>query len=479
MGLLLLLCSFLPAQITFERWYGGNDDDYGNSVAQTLDGGYIVAGSMQYLSSGDWDVYLIKTDSLGNVSWMRNYGSYDWDYGHSVAQTTDSGYVIAGYTLSYGIGEKAYLIKTNASGDTSWTRIYGNTYNDWGNSVAQTADGGYVIAGWTFVYSTYGDVYLVKTDSAGDTLWTRRYGGDDIDWGNSVAQTADGGYVIAGYTYSYGGEPDVYLVKTDASGDTIWTRSYGGGDDEQGNSVAQTSDGGYIIAGWTSSFGAGSRDVYLIKTDASGDTSWTRTYGSALDDEGKSVVQTTDGGYIVAGNTWFNGPGANDVYLIKTDALGDSLWTKAMGGTEIDGANSVAQTTDRGYIIAGYTESFGAGSSDVYLIKTDSLGNVGITEQPERVIPPGAITLTASPNPFSFSTTLHLSGIGHGAEGMALEVYDVSGRKVRSLKYPMRHAPCAMQVIWDGRDEQGREVQQGVYFLKMGGTPVGKVVKVK
>jgi len=218
------------------------------------------------------------------------------------------------------------------------------------------------------------------------TSWWRTYGGTGYDEGYSVQQTADGCYIITGFTESFGvGTPEtanVYLIKTNTSGDTLWTRTYGGRDDDWGYSVQQTADGGYVIAGTTFSFGAGNLDVYLIKTDASGDALWTRTYGGSDCDEGYSVQQTADGSYIIAGYSASFGTGDdNDVYLIKTDASGDTAWTRTYGGTNYEEGRSVQQTQDGGYIVAGITRSFGAGLSDVYLIKTDSLGRVGVAEE--------------------------------------------------------------------------------------------------
>ncbi len=342
------------------------------------------------------DVYLIKTDAGGDTLWTRTYGGSDADGGYSVQQTSDGGYIIAGATYSFGAGDyDVYLIKTDASGDTLWERTYGGTDYDIGFSVQQTSDGGYIIAGATSPFSAgTQDVYLIKTDASGDTLWTRTYGGPGDDMGVSVQQTSDGGYIIAGTTNSFGaGEGDVYLIKTDASGDTLWTRTYGGTAYDAAFSVQQTSDGGYIITGQTFSFGAGffQDDVYLIKTDASGDTLWTKTYGGKSSDSGSSVQQTSDGGYIIAGMTehfiaailqLIRGDvdfdvTNYDVYLIKTDAGGDALWTRTYGGTILDEGVSVQQTSDGGYIIAGSTNSFGAGGDDFYLIKTDAEGGVG------------------------------------------------------------------------------------------------------
>ena len=268
-------------------------------------------------------------------------------------------------------------------------------------------------------------VLVIASPALAQTSLWRTYGGTDYDHGYSVQQTADGGYIIAGCTWSFGaGDNDVYLIKTNASGDNLWTRTYGGINDDEGWSVQQTSDSGYIVAGWTMSFGAGEADVYLIKANASGDTQWTRTYGGFSDDEGYSVQQTSDGGYVIAGETYSFGAGYRDVYLIKTSASGDTLWTRTYGGTNGDWGYSVQQTSDSGYIIAGSTTSFGAGGSDVYLIKTDANGNVAVTEPSTPQLANTRTAFRVQPNPVSSFAVVP----GHETESFILS--DISGRKV-------------------------------------------------
>jgi len=285
--------------------------------------------------------------------------------------------------------------------------------------------GGYIIAGITSSFGVNTDVWLIKTNASGNTLWTRTYGGTSWDLGEDVKQTTDGGYIIAGWTRSFGNSDQVYLVKTNASGDTIWTRTYGGTNQDWGNSVQQTLDGGYIVAGWTNSFG-NTWQVYLIKTNASGDTLWTRTYGGAMEEYGYSVHQTTDRGYIVVGVTSSFGNNYQ-VYLIKTNASGDTLWTRTYGGAAYDEGRTVQQTSDGGYIIAGSTASFGPGSYDVYLIKTDVNGNVG-TERGQGFEGPRVQGLKITPNPFISFATLP----GHEAERFSL--YDIAGRRVGTYR---------------------------------------------
>ena len=366
----------------WSRTYGGSSgDDYGFSVQQTTDGGYIVAGRTESFGPDVEKVYLVKADSAGDTLWTRTYGGGGDDWSFSVQQTTDGGYIVAGYTHSFGDGSyDVYLIKTNSSGDILWTRTYGGNDYDVARSLQQTTDGGYIVAGFTGLLIDDSDVYLLKTDSLGDILWTRSYGGSNLDGGYSVQQTTDGGYIVAGETESFGaGDPDIYLLKTDSTGDTLWSRTYGGSLSEWAQSVQQTTDGGYIVAGITG-IPFHDFDVYVIKTDGSGDTLWSRTYGGGGDDRGFSVQQTTDGGYIVTGYTSSFGAGFYDVYLIKTDASGDTLWTRTYGGSGSENGFSVQQTTDEGYIVVGGTYSFGAGDYDVMLTKVDSLGNTCIGE---------------------------------------------------------------------------------------------------
>jgi hypothetical protein len=252
------------------------------------------------------------------------------------------------------------------SPDTLWTETYGELDVNRGNSVQQTADGGYIIAGSKHLRDLgHENIYLLKTGPNGDTLWTKALGGDICAHGYSVQQTTDGGYIIAG---SYDVVPDVYLVKTATDGSVIWAKTYGGTSSDCGYSVQQTLDGGSIGGGSTDSFGPGNEDVYLIKTDSDGDTLWTRTYGGNGWDYGYSVKQTSDGGYIIAGSYDSSDAVNYDVYLVRTDPDGDTLWTRTYGGDGWDDGYSVEQTSDGGYIITGCTGSVSEGYL-VWLIK--------------------------------------------------------------------------------------------------------------
>jgi hypothetical protein len=309
----------------WSRLYGGFDYDDCNYVQQVSDGGYVLVGNTESFGSGGSDVYLVKTDASGYVEWSRTFGGSDNDYGRCVQYTQDGGYFIVGYTESYGYGSyDVYVIKTDSSGNVEWSRTYGGTEDDRAMSVIQTTDTGYVIVGYTYSFNVDArDVYLIKTDLNGVEEWSRTYGGSAYDYGWCVQQTVDGGYVITGYSNSFTAvDYDVYLIKTDSEGNEIWSRLLGGDGEDRGYSVCQTSDEGYVITGSTHSFGAGGYDVYLIKTDPNGIESWTQTFGGPRFDYGQCVRQTTDGGYIIAGHTEMTG-GVYDIYLIKTNGNGD------------------------------------------------------------------------------------------------------------------------------------------------------------
>jgi hypothetical protein len=308
----------------------------------------------------------------GDILWTRTFGGLGDDEGFSVQQTQDGGYIILGSTYSYGSGSSdAWLIKVDAQGEIQWNNTYGSIFFNIGISVQQTSDGGYILSGTDSTTAGGFDVWLIRTNEQGDTLWTRTYGGFGDDYGYSVQQTQDWGYLVVGHNEIYGG--DAWLIKTNTQGDTLWTRTYGGSGDDYGYSILQAQDGGYIVLGYTESYGSGGFDVWLIKTDEQGDTLWTRTFGGSGDDYGYSVQQTRDGGYIICGKTSSYQAGNSDIWLIKTDPEGNTLWTRAYGGSDDEWGRSVQQTSEGGYIIAGFTESYGTGGRDIWLIKTVSL----------------------------------------------------------------------------------------------------------
>jgi hypothetical protein len=355
----------------------GPESEWGSSLIQTSDAGYAIAGTTYSFGAGWGDVYVVKLDAKGNLQWTKTIGGENDDRGSSLIQTSDGGYAIAGSTRSFGEGwTDVYVIKLDAKGNLQWTKTIGGGDRDEGHSLIQTSDGGYAIAGTTYSFGAgSGDVYLVKLDANGNLQWTKTIGGPKSDWGESLIQTSDGGYAIAGNTESFGaGSKDVYVIKLDANGNLQWTKTIGGPKYQEGFSLIQTSDGGYAIAGFTISFGAGAWDVYVVKLNANGNLQWTKTIGGPKYEEGYSLIQTSDGGYAIGGFTESFGEGWKDVYVIKLDANGNLQWTKTIGG---GWGSSLIQTSDGGYAIAGATNCRGKDGEDddFYVVKLDKNGN--------------------------------------------------------------------------------------------------------
>jgi PGF-CTERM protein len=353
----------------WSKTFGGTSWDGAVSVQQTSDGGYILAGHTQSYGAGSSDFWLVKTDSNGNEEWNKTFGGPNADGARSVQQTSDGGYILAGRTRSYGAGsDDAWLVKTDSNGNKEWDKTFGGPYEDGAVSVQQTSDGGYILAGWMESCSLgpY-NAWLVKADSNGNEEWNKTFGGPYDNEANSVQQTSDGGYILAGERELY----DAWLVKTDSNGNEEWGKFFGGPYWDDAKSVQQTSDGGYILAGSTMSYGAGAYDFWLVKTDSNGNKEWNKIFGGPYWDVAYSVQQTSDGGYILAGWTMSYGAGPIDAWLVKTDSNGNEEWNKTFGGPGEDAAHSVQQTSDGGYILAGWTELKGAGAGDVWVIKLE------------------------------------------------------------------------------------------------------------
>ncbi len=369
------------AQIMFQRHYGGTSDDYGCRVLQTDDGGYLIAAITTSYGAGGWDIYLIKINEFGDTLWTKTYGGTGDEQPNALKITSDNNYIIAGRSSSFGNGNyDAYLLKINSSGDTLWTKTYGGVQGENAYDVIQTSDEGFLLIGRTSSYTHgYNSVYAIKTNSSGDTLWTKTYEKEIMNSGISAFQLSDGGFFFCGETENTTlNIADCYFIRTNSQGDTLWTKTFGGNDFDGAFQCYDAGDG-IIISGTTISYGAGMYDIFLSKFDYNGNNVWLKTYGGVYDDYGGHFSATDDGGYIITGYTESYGYGAQDMYLIKTNSNGDTLWTKPFGKNGDDWAGDVKQTLDLGYIIIGHSNSFGNGY-DVYLIKTDQSGVSGFGE---------------------------------------------------------------------------------------------------
>jgi hypothetical protein len=375
--LLVVNHPLLLAQSQFQQAIGGISREHAYSIVQTTGGGYVVAGYTGSFGAGNRDVYIVKFDADGTSLWSRAVGGTNIDEAYSIIQTSDGGFAVPGQTNSFGSGLlDMFIVKLDTGGLLQWSKTIGEFENDGANSIVQTSDGGYAVAGYSFSFGIKGPrLYIVKFDASGALKWNRSVGGTAGAGARSIAQTTDGGFVAAGWTNSFGGgvNNNMYIVKLDSSGTHQWSQTIGGAENDQVNSIIQTSDGGFAAAGYTASFGAGNSDMYIAKLDSSGMLQWSRTIGGTDYDIATSIIQTTDGGFAVAGYT--GAFAAYDYCIVKLNSSGTLQWSKAIGGSGDDGAYSIFQTTDGGFAVAGYTNSFGTGSGDFYIVKLDSSGN--------------------------------------------------------------------------------------------------------
>ena len=358
------------------------------SVQQTSDGGYITVGATKH-PTNNYDVWLVKTDSQGDIMWDKKFGGAQQDYCSKVKQTSDGGYILMGATDFYSdVNAEILLIKTDTDGNKLWDKTFGDIGSDYGYDVQQTDDGGYIISG-TLQTLDKANGWLIKTDSNGNMIWNKTYKDSDFDAAYSVVQALDGGYIVTGgITNPEGTDVDLWLFKTDSNGELLWEKTLGD-NQEIGNSMQITDDGGYIITGVTaysdtfisrpyvnmiiSSQDIRQEDVLLMKTDSEGELQWDKKIGKPDYEYGYSVQQTSDNGYIIAG-VGSDGIKYTDALLIKTNSEGQEEWRKTFGGYNYDEVYSVQQTSDGGYILTGF-KSTGL-YRDLWLIKTDSNGDV-------------------------------------------------------------------------------------------------------
>ncbi len=365
---------------------------YGWDVKQTLDGGYIIAGSVHYWTVVYPDyyrtirshIYLFRTDGTGQLLWQKTYMNSGDEDAFSVLPTVDGGFILTGFTTSFGAGGDVYLMKTDGWGNMLWQKTFGGSGSDVGRSLQPAPDGGYIIVGET---SSFGagnaDIYLIRTDGFGNLLWQNAYGGPDSDQARSVQPTPDGGFIIAGTTQSVAtSNSDIALLKVDQNGNLLWQKAFGGERREEGWSVQPTYDGGYAVAGFRNDpggyLGSGEDNIYLLKTDGLGNLLWEKTYGGSLSDRAYCLLQTFDGGFIIGGVSAEVSFQDGGPCLLRTDQSGLFLWQKVfqtdLFPTRI---SSVQQTYEGGFIATGSETGYGGSSGHwgvpLYKLGTEEL----------------------------------------------------------------------------------------------------------
>jgi hypothetical protein len=452
-----------PPDTLWLRTYGGLLSDGGRDVIQTSDNGYLIAGWTWSFGPGRSDIFLVKTNAYGDTLWTRAWGSLFSDHYPSIVELSDTTYVIA-YTRGLTTGNADIgLVRIDATGDTLWTRSYGSLTVDGCYDITRTIDSGLVLVGWTYAGAGGSDIYVIKTDMNGDTLWTRTYGGTEDDYGYSVQQTDDHGYIITGFTNSFSsGSYDIYTIKINENGGMLWSDVLGGSADDFGYGVQKTADSSYIVVGATWSFGIGTplnSNVLIAKYHPSGDTAWTKVYGAYENERAYSIAQTIDSNFIITGYTDSYGNGADDVYLLKIDANSDTLWTATYGGPDHDHGFSIIQDKDTSYTITGSTLSFGAGDYDMFLLKTETDHAIAERYRADKSVH----GIYLYPNPFSHTVEISWPSTDPGS---MIKIYDITGRMVKKFDKSLD------KISWSGDDQNGNALANGIFIIVCKGSSV-------
>jgi len=345
--------------------YGWSDYDVGYNFQKTLDGGYIITGRANYTGHATGELILLKTDSEGKEEWRKTYVDDGSSYGKAVQQTSNGDYIIAGRNK-----DDVWLIKTDGNGGIIWNKTFGYGGLDYAAYLQIISDDEYALVGQCiYSYGATTDIWLIKTNSSGYVNWSKSFGDTNCDEsGESLYKTSEGGCILLGKGFPrgiYHNGWDVILIKVNSLGEKEWEKHFGGSETDICYSVIQTNDKGYLLTGKTESYGSGNSDVWLIKTDANGDEQWNKTFGGSEDDEGKAVIQSERGGYLLTGVTKSNEHGIEELWIIKTDINGNLQWDKKILGYT---GYYVQQSTNNSYIITGETWFGDNGQSDLFLM---------------------------------------------------------------------------------------------------------------
>ena len=387
------------SQLHWAKSYGGSSDDgsFFSVVQQTTDGGYIMAGDTTSFGAGSSDILVIKIDATGSITWQKTYGGGLFDGVSFMQQTNDGGYIVAGNTVSFGLASmnNIWVLKLNPVGSIIWQKAYGAAGFDVSSYIQQTNDDGYIVSGLTNSSGAGSNDYLlIKLDSLGSISWQKTYGGADSDQAASIQQTNDSGYIVSGLTNSFGvGNSDIWILKLNSNGSSMWQKTIGGVGSDWASYISQTRDNGYIVAGGTESFGSGNSDFWVLKLTPTGTIQWQKTYGNSGNESASYIQQTSDTGFIVTGSTGSFGAGKDDFWVLKLNTIGNIIWQKTYGGIENDNSYYIQQTSDGGYVVSGNTLSFGEGLSDLWILRLKSDGTISTTAQPGIGADTSAITL--------------------------------------------------------------------------------------
>ncbi|MFH1321201.1 MAG: caspase family protein [Bacteroidota bacterium] len=352
-----------PPQVEWEKRFNRGKYDYINSITNSADGGFVVAGSTYSEEFQTSDILVLKFDIRGNLVWEKTFGEKGDEKAFSIITIPGGEYMVAGYTNSKGSGNKdMWVMKLDDDGNLIWDKTFGGNYEEEAYSITHAPGKGYAVAGYNkSIGARNGLMWIVKLDNDGNKEWESSYGGDigggiPTDVAMSVTPTPGGGYAVAGYTRSLGaGSYDFLVLKLDKDGKIIWNKTFGGTKTDQARTILATPDGEYIITGFTDSKGEGNKDIWVLKLNGLGEIIWDKTFGSHSAEEAYSMISTGYGGYVLAGYTSSKGVGGNDMYLLKIDKDGNKAWETNFDGDHTDEAKCAIATPDGGYAIAGKT----------------------------------------------------------------------------------------------------------------------------
>ena len=477
--------------IQWQKTLGGSDFDEAASIQQTLDGGYIIVGDIVsndgdvFGNHGGDDFWVIKLDNAGSVQWKKAYGGSNNDIPYAIQQTNDAGYIVAGFAESnnwdvsgnHG-GMDAWVVKLSSAGVVEWKKSYGGSAWEEAHSIQQTTDGGYIFAG--LAQSMDGDVsgvngfldfWVVKISNLGSVEWQKALGGSNEDIANSIKQTSDGGYIVAGHTKSVDGDVsgnhgnlDYWVVKLSSTGVLEWQKTLGGAAWDTAEEVCQTKDGGYIVTGYAGSGSIagqhGSFDNWVVKLSSTGDIQWQKALGGSDADYGRSIEQTSDGNYIVAGSAKstdgdiLENKGNSDAWLVKLNNNGEIIWQKTLGGTSAETFLAVTQTVDNGYIMAGYAWSNDGDVSGV--LGYNDFWIVKLSPESSPTTTPKSLPLEIYPNPATHTISLQLPqdhATGTVETPLSIRITDLLGKEI------------SQQTLQPGKSLDIAALPNGMYLL--------------
>lgn len=377
-----ILFSFnADSQVTWEKIFSKKSTDVFRSVIEVPSDGYLIAGYTSDSTASDTDAFVVRMRTAGDTIWQKRINGTNSrkDLLYKVINTSDGGFAYCGYSTNNGAGnDDAYFMKTDSLGNIEWVNYWGGVGKDRAQDIIQTPDGGYAIAGYsTSPPANYYDAFILRINSTGDTLWSKFYGGGGFEDANSIVLMPDNGFILGGQGTNGSNGLDMFLTRTNETGDTLWSKKFGSTATDNIENILRLSDGSFILTGGTDDpLGFGGNDGILVKTDSSGNILWTKLYGGNSQDDFHQVYQTTDNGFILSGTSRSSGALEPNMWLFKTDENGDSLWSQTYGGDNHDHGYGAVQTLDGGYIMVGYSGSFGFNAEDAYVVKTDSLGNL-------------------------------------------------------------------------------------------------------